>query len=52
MGEISELIVTTKSGAPATKESIRKEHTRAMKDAGIDITAFKIYKREDLNSNK
>jgi hypothetical protein len=50
--EISELIGTTKSGTPATKESIRKEHTRAMKHADIDISAFKIEKREAINPNK
>jgi len=39
--EIAKLLVTTKTGKPATKNSVRLEHTRAMKMAEIDLSIFK-----------
>jgi hypothetical protein len=44
--EIANLVKVTKSGSDAaTGESIRKEHTRVMKKANIDVSAFKEHAR-------
>ena len=50
--EIAELIATTKTGIPATKHSIRAEHTRAMKEAGLDLSCFKIYTRDEIDPDR
>jgi len=43
--EIAEIL-----GDGATQDSVRVSFARAMKKAGIDISAFKIYTREQLNA--
>ena len=48
--EIANLVKVTKSGIEAaTSESIRKEHSRVMKKANIDVSAFKEHARENIN---